>query len=73
MFQYIPPYFEKIIIPLLLQIAPPNFVKFTCFLHTLCVLRFPAKFDHDAFMHHTMHVLDAPDNSYSAIEILGLN
>jgi len=34
-------------------------VKFTCSLHTLCVFRFPY-FDHDAFMHHTMHVLDAP-------------
>jgi len=29
------------------------------FLHALCVFRFPY-FDHDAFMHHTMHVLDAP-------------
>jgi len=38
---------------------PYDFVKFTCFLHTLCVFRFPTYFDHDAFMHHTMHVLDA--------------
>jgi len=28
------------------------------FLHTLRV--FPPYFYHDAFMHHTMHVLDAP-------------
>ena len=31
-----------------------------CFLHTLLLFLFPS-FDHDAFMHHTMHVLDAPD------------
>jgi len=30
------------------------------FLHILCVFRFPPYFDHDAFMHHTMHILDAP-------------
>ena len=31
----------------------------------LCVFRSPY-FDHDAFMHHTMHVLDAPDvNNYA--------
>jgi len=39
---------------------PPVLGKFTCFLHGLCVFRFPPYFDHDAFMHHPMHVLDAP-------------
>jgi len=29
------------------------------FLPTFRVFHFP-QFDHDAFMHHTMHVLDAP-------------
>jgi len=43
---------------------PPTFtnflpVFFNGILHTLCVFRFPY-FDHDAFMHNTMHVLDAP-------------
>jgi len=30
------------------------------FLHTLRVFRFHPYFYHDAFMHHTMHVLNAP-------------
>ena len=55
------PYFAKIIV-LLLKI-PPFFVKFTCFLHTLCVFLFSPYFDHDAFMNQAMHVLDAPANS----------
>ena len=44
-----PPYFYKF---------PPALRKFTCFLHTLRVL-FSPYFDHDALMHHPMHVLDA--------------
>jgi len=32
------------------------------FLHILRVFRFPPYFYHDAFMHHPMHVLDAPGN-----------
>ena len=39
---------------------PPVFEKLTCFLYTLMCSSFPPYFDHDAFMHHTMHVLDAP-------------
>ena len=38
----------------------PLFQKFTCILHALSCISFPPYFDHDAFMHHTMHVLDAP-------------
>src|SRR6218665_2535674 len=30
---------------------------------TLSVYFFPPYFDHDAFMHHPMHVLDAPASS----------
>ena len=44
----ISPYFAKF---------PSDFVKVTC-LHTLRV--FSHYFYHDAFMHHTMHVLNAP-------------
>src|SRR6218665_1675837 len=28
---------------------------------------FPPYFDHDAFMHHTMHILDAPDNMHNSL------
>src|SRR6218665_3294460 len=45
LFQYIPPYFAKIIIsPLLSKISPPVLKEFTCFLHTLYVFRFPPTF-----------------------------
>ena len=37
---YFPPLSRKLFFPLLLQISP-CFRKFTCFLHTLCVFRFP--------------------------------
>ena len=47
-----PPYFHKF---------PPVFKKFITFLHALCVIS-PPYFDHDAFMHHPMHVLDASAN-----------
>ena len=50
--------------------TPPVFEKIICFLHTLCVFRFPPTLTmmhlcitHDAFMHHPMHVLDAPSSS----------
>ena len=59
--QYISAYFGKdIISPLLSQISPLISSNLRVFLHTFCVFRFPPYFDHDAFMHHTMHVLDAP-------------
>jgi len=57
-FSTFPPSFAKIINSLLFKF-PPSFPKihvyFTCF---TCI-SFPPYFDHDAFMHHTMHVLDA--------------
>src|SRR6218665_806208 len=41
-FQYISPLFrENYSFPLLLQISHPVFEKFPCFLHALCVFRFP--------------------------------
>src|SRR6218665_1400346 len=64
MFQYISPLFRKnYYFPYFYKFTPtPFFQKCRCSLHTLCVFRFPPNFDHDAFMHHTMHVLDAPGN-----------
>ena len=48
---YFPPYFQKF---------PPCFSKIhLLFTYFLCI-SFPPYFDHDAFMHHPMHVLDAP-------------
>src|SRR6218665_2538967 len=47
--------------PYFYKFPPPVLGKFTCCLHTLRV--FPPYFDHDAFMHHPMHVLDAPGNT----------
>src|SRR6218665_1857805 len=46
----IPPYFSKF---------PPCFRKIQQ-LFTYFTCNFPPYFDHDAFMHHPMHVLDAP-------------
>jgi len=45
----------------------PVFVKFPWFLHTFCVYRFPLYFHHDAFMHHPMHVLDAPGSEFQRV------
>src|SRR6218665_1618663 len=51
--------FTKITFSPTLKYFPPDFIKFTCFLHALC-FSLPPCFDPDAFMHHIMHVLDAP-------------
>jgi len=60
LFQYISPLFrENYYFPPTLENLPPVLEKFTCFLHTLWVFRFPPYFDHDALIHHPMHVLDA--------------
>src|SRR6218665_2717774 len=40
--------------------------KLRVFTYFLCFSFPQPKFDHDAFMHHTMHVLDAPVWSYEA-------
>jgi len=39
---------------------PPIFVQFTFFWFNLRFIASPY-FDHDAFMYHFLHVLDAPD------------
>ena len=60
LFQYISPLFrEHVSFPPTFPNFPPLLGKFTCFL-ILYVYFFPPYFDHDAFMHHPMHVLDAP-------------
>src|SRR6218665_2233091 len=53
-FQYIHPVSRKLLFPPTFENFLPDFVKLTCFLHTLCAFRFPPS------LHHTMHVLDAP-------------
>src|SRR6218665_2037544 len=55
------PYFAKIILsPFYFFKFHSDFVKLTCF-YMPYVFFVPPCFDHDAFMHHTMHVLDAPE------------
>jgi len=51
------PCFHISLCPLTLQNFPSDFVKFACFYILYMLFVFPY-FDHDAFMHHTMHVLD---------------
>jgi len=54
------PLFRKILnFPLLFQISP-GFRKLYVFFYILYVFLVSPYFDHDAFMHHTMHILDAP-------------
>jgi len=59
-FSTFPLYFPKIIISPTLKNCPPCFRNIHLLLHTFCAFRFSPYFDHDAFMHHPMHVLDAP-------------
>jgi len=44
--------------PIFAKISLPDFVKLTCF-YILYMYFVSSYFYHDAFMHHTMHVLDA--------------
>ena len=60
-FNTFPPCFGKIIISSYFdKFSPPVLNKFTCF-YILYVYFVSPYFDHDEFMHHPMHVLDAPD------------
>ena len=59
-FNTFPPISQISSFPLFFQISPLISYNLRAFLHTLCVFGFPLYFDHDAFMHHTMHVLDTP-------------
>src|SRR6218665_3607359 len=55
-----PPDPRKFIIsPSVSKISPPPFSKNSTTFYILYVY-FPPYFDHDAFMHHPIHVLDAP-------------
>jgi len=58
--QYISPCFAKIIIFTPTFTKLPLFSKNSRVFYMLYVYFVSPYFDHDAFMHHTMHVLDAP-------------
>src|SRR6218665_1036811 len=59
-FQYISPYFRIFYFSSTFANFPPDFVKFMCFCFLIHSVFFISPwFGHDAFMHHTMHVLDA--------------
>ena len=60
LFQYIPPCFAKIIIPPYFDKFPPCFRQTHLLFTYFTCISFLPYFDHDAFMHHPMHVLDAP-------------
>jgi len=52
---------EKLLFPPYFLKFSSDFVKITCVFFTyFTCFSFPSYFDHDAFMHHTMLVLDAP-------------
>jgi len=59
-FHTFPPISEKMLFSPYFFKFPSDFAKFTCFyIHSAFFVS--PYFDHDAFMHHTMHVLDAPE------------
>ena len=63
LFQYIFPLFRKnFYFPLLWQIFPLCFTQIHLLFAYFTCISFPPYFYHDAFMHHPMHVLDAPAN-----------
>jgi len=49
--------------------CPPLFRKICVFLHFLC-FSFPPYFDHNAFKHLTMHILDAYDRTPGSMRLL---
>src|SRR6218665_3791544 len=62
-FNAFPPRFrENYYFPPTFKNFPPVLEKITCFFYILVYFVSPY-FDHDAFMHHPMHVLDAPASS----------
>src|SRR6218665_28840 len=52
--------FAKIIIPSYFDKFPPCFRQIHLLFTYFTCISFPPYFDHDAFMNHPMHVLDAP-------------
>jgi len=69
LFQYISPLFrENSYFPLLFKMSPCFIKIHLLFIYIVCI-SFPPYFDHDAFMHHPMHVLDAPCAQYYATEV----
>src|SRR6218665_3070066 len=61
LFQYISPLFrQNYYFPPTLTNFAPCFRQFHLLFTYFTCISFPPYFDHDAFMHHTMHVLDAP-------------
>ena len=54
---------KNIISPLLWTISLTVFLIHLLFTYSMCI-SFTPYFDHDAFMHHLMHVLDAPGHVF---------
>src|SRR6218665_3833392 len=66
-FRISPLFPENYSFPLLLQISPCFRQIHLLFTYFTCI--FPPYFDHDAFMHHPMHVLDAPVSDRQTISM----
>ena len=49
------PFLRKLFFPITIQNLPPVFVKFTCFLHNLCVFRFPLVWPWCIYASHNAH------------------
>jgi len=58
---HFPLFRKKYYFPLLLQIFPTSFKQIHRLFTYFTCISFPPYFDYDAFMHHPMHVLDAPE------------
>jgi len=68
LFQYISPLFrEHYYFPPTLTNFPPCFRQIHLLFTYFTCISFPPHFDHDAFMHHPMHVLDASDTIHEKV------
>ena len=68
-FNTFPPCFAKIIIsPPTLTNFPPCFRQIHLLFTYFTCISFPPYFDHDAFMHHPMHVLYAPELDHKYLD-----
>src|SRR6218665_1144389 len=72
-FSTFPPVSRKLLFPPYFEKFPHCFPKIhLLFTYFMCI-SFPPYFDHDAFMHHPMHVLDAPGFEHLSLKGVPFN